>query len=77
MARVKVDAHKCQDCEGLVMVKIGDKYQMVLDVAEAVSLMQGLGSQLGIPEGSNGKAQHIRRLEEESRGRSGGPHGVD
>lgn len=68
MARVKVNAHKCPDCEGLVMIKIGDKYEMVLNVAEAVSLMQGLGSQLGIPEGSNGRAQHIKRLLEEERG---------
>jgi len=50
------------------MIKIGDKYEMVLNVAEAVSLMQGLGSQLGIPEGSNGRAQHIKRLLEEERG---------
>lgn len=58
MARVTVDAHKCNDCEGNIKVTIGDKFEMVLTVAEAVSLMQGLGGQLGVPDGGNGKAQH-------------------
>lgn len=62
MARVKVDAHKCSYCEGLVKVVIGEKFEMLLSIEEAVSLMQGLGSQLGLPDGSNGKAQHKREV---------------
>ena len=64
MARVIVDAHSCPDCDGLVKVNIGDKFEMVLSVDEAVALMQGLGGQLGIPAGSNGKAKHVKKITE-------------
>lgn len=68
MAKVKVDAHKCEECDGVIRVEIGEKYRMVLTVQEAVHLLQGLGAQMGPGEPTNGKAKHSTAVESDGQG---------